>query len=75
MKARVQPSSRDTARAELEALTPIGEGARSIDTLQIPEGTLCYINARAGEVWLAQGSPQRRWLRDMDEDAKAATAR
>jgi hypothetical protein len=44
-----------------------------VDTLLIPKGTLCYVNALEGEVWMAQGVPQRRWLHDMEVDAWAAT--
>lgn len=44
-----------------------------MDVLRVPPGTLCYIDALAGEVWMAQGSPQRRWLHDLELDAWAAT--
>jgi hypothetical protein len=58
---------------ELAALESRNEGLRGIDILQIPEGTLCVVNALAGEVWMAQGYPQRRWLKDAEDDAWAAT--
>lgn len=69
-KVRVEPSHPEAV--ELEAIRG-GEGPPSIDTLQIPPGVLCVVNALAGEVWLAQGYPQRRWLVHMDADARAAS--
>lgn len=81
MKAKVETSIQfrerklDEMRAyrdELAALRPVGTGVH-IDTLRIPPGTLCVVNALAGEVWMAQGSPQRRWLVDAEDDAKLAT--
>lgn len=38
---------------------------------RIPPGTLCYINALAGEVWTPEHG--RRWLADVEEDARDAT--
>jgi len=51
----------------------VRSGPTGIDVLSIPPGTLCVVNALAGEVWMAQGYPQRRWLADMELDAWAAT--
>lgn len=76
MKVRVQPSvSALTAEAaEIDALVSTAIADYDADWYwNLPPGTLCYINAKAGEVWLAQGSPQRRWLADMLADADAAT--
>lgn len=63
-------------RAELEALTPDPLPPPTFDPdwyLHVPSGLLVYINALAGEVYCAVGSPARRWLADMDADARAAT--
>jgi hypothetical protein len=51
----------------------VRDGPKPIDPWLIPPGTLCYVNAAAGEVWMAQGVPARRWLYDMELDAWAAT--
>lgn len=47
--------------------------ARGIDILAIPAGSLCVVNELAGEVWFADRTPQRQWLRDAELDAWAAT--
>jgi hypothetical protein len=44
-----------------------------IDTLLIPPGTLCYVHQSSGTVWMAQGAPAVRWLKEMEDDAWAAT--
>ena len=79
MRKIVEPSARaiklaemKAYRAELEAIRG-GDGPPGIDVLQVPPGTLCVVNSLAGEVWLSQGYPQRRWLVDMDADAIASS--
>jgi len=44
-----------------------------MDTLQIPPGTLCVVNALEGTVWMEQSRPRLRWLADVELDAWAAT--
>jgi hypothetical protein len=79
MRKTVEPSARarklaemQAYRDELEALGP-NDGPPGIDVLQVPPGTLCVVNSLAGEVWLSQGYPQRRWLVDRDQDAIASS--
>jgi hypothetical protein len=79
MRKIVEPSARarklaemQAYRDELEALGP-REGPPGIDVLQVPPGTLCVVNSLAGEVWLSQGYPQRRWLTERDADAIASS--
>jgi hypothetical protein len=60
-------------QSELDALIPATRDyGYPLDWVErIPPGTLCYINALAGEVWM-QGFG-RRWLADALEDAEEAT--
>jgi hypothetical protein len=63
--------------SEIDALIPAPReyGYTADWYWRLPPGTLCYVNELAGEVWLSQGNPQRRWLADLLEDAEDATAR